>query len=1037
MRPFLLLALMAVPMLAQTRYALILNDPPLETSRHALRNELARRNISVTGSTKILLNAIYVAAPKERLDELKSLPGVKGVVALHWRRLNLNRATQLINAPAAWAALGGMQNAGTGIKIAIIDTGIDQTHPAFQDSALKMPAGYPICSGSDCAFTSNKVIVARSYVRLVGAGSDPQNPAADSRPDDYSPRDRIGHGTAVASCAAGMPTLSPAGLTLTGVAPKAYLGNYKIFGSPEVNETAPDDPIIMALEDALNDHMDIATLSLGSPALTGPLDSGAACGNAPDVPCDPLAMAVENAVKAGMLVVVAAGNDASGQSINAPAFGTVESPGDAPSAIAVGATTNSHFMTEGVEVPGDGIVSNLRQITGVFGDAPIPPGAAAAPLVDVAQISGDAQACSTLPAGSLNGAFALIENGACDFLDKAGNAEDAGAAGVIFYMDDQSPLVPPTNLFFTTKPAIMVSNSDGLALKSFIDSNPGHTVFIDPATFEQNNPVFNTLASLSSLGPSLGANGLKPDLVAVGGSTANFENMYMAAQSYDPLGELYSANGYAAASGTSFATPLAAGAAALVKQAHPQFTAMQIKSALVDTAAQDVSVDEAGNPSSVPSLGGGKLDAGAAVASFITVDPPTISYGLVTATPISQPLQITNTGSSSVNLALVVTAASSAASTRVTIDQTSITLAPGASGTVNVVLSGAIPEPGMYFGAVTIQGGIVPLHVPYLLLASAAYPANLIAVKGGGDGSTGQDIGSIGVELTDQFGLPIAGVPVTFTATGGTLRNADSKTNIYGIASADAVLGNQPGKYDFNVTGLGLSWDFLGMILSRPLITQIVDAATFEAGKPVAPGSYISIFGSALSAGTDSTPSARLPLALDSVLVSFDVPSANISVPGHLIYVSPAQVNLQVPWELEGQTSAQVKVTISSPNGGYAYGNVYNLALAAYAPAFFGQLAPAPRGETISLYANGLGPVTNQPASGDPATTLPLSKTSSPATVTIGGTSAPVSFSGLAPGYAGLYQINATVPTSLSPGTYPITITIGNQTSKPSSIAIQ
>ena len=67
MRPVLLIALVAVPMLAQTRYALILNDPPLETSRHALRNELARRNISVTGSTKILLNAIYVAAPKERL----------------------------------------------------------------------------------------------------------------------------------------------------------------------------------------------------------------------------------------------------------------------------------------------------------------------------------------------------------------------------------------------------------------------------------------------------------------------------------------------------------------------------------------------------------------------------------------------------------------------------------------------------------------------------------------------------------------------------------------------------------------------------------------------------------------------------------------------------------------------------------------------------------------------------------------------------------------------------------------------------------
>lgn len=1037
MRPVWMIALAALPLLAQTRYALILNDPPIELRRQALRSELARRNISITGSTKILLNAVYVTAPKERLDELKTLPGVKGVVALRWRRLNLNRATQLVNAPAAWAALGGVQNAGAGIKIAIIDTGIDQTHPAFQDSALEMPAGYPICSGSDCAFTSNKVIVARSYVRLVAAGTDSQNPAADSRPDDYSPRDRIGHGTAVASCAAGMPVLSPAAITLTGAAPKAYLGNYKIFGSPEVNESAPDDPIIMALEDALNDHMDIASLSLGSPALTGPLDSGATCGNAPGVPCDALAMAVESAVKAGMLVVVAGGNNAGGQSINAPAFGTVESPGDAPSAIEVGATTNSHFMSEGVEVPGTGVPSNLSQIVGVFGDSPIPPGAAAALLGDVAQLDGDGLACAPLPAGSLNGVFALIENGTCDFLDKAGNAEDAGAAGVIFYMDDQSPLVAPTNLFFTTKPAIMISNSDGLALKSFIDANPGHTVVIDPAAFEQNRSVFNMLASFSSLGPSLGANGLKPDLVAVGGSAMSFANLYMAAQSYDPLGELYSANGFAASSGTSFATPLVAGAAALVKQAHPHFTAFQIKSALVDTASGDVTADESGNPAGVPSLGGGKLDAGAAVESFLTVDPPTISLGEVTATPITTPLQITNTGSSNVTLSLAVAAASSAASTRVTLDQTSITLAPGASGTVNAVLSGGVPAPGMYFGDVTIQGGIVPLHIPYLFLASAGYPANLIAVNGGGDGSVSQDIGPVGVELTDQFGLPIAGVPVTFTATGGTVRNADSKTNAYGIASAEAILGNQPGKYDFNATGLGLSWDFLGTVLARPNITQIVDAASFEPGKPVAPGSYISIFGSALSAVTDSTPSATLPLAIDSVLVSFDVPAANISVPGHLIYVSPGQVNVQVPWELQGQSSAEVKVTMSSPNGGYAYGNVYTLSLAAHAPAFFGQATPAQPGETISLYANGLGPVTNQPASGDPAAAIPLSKTTSPATVTIGGASAAVSFSGLAPGFAGLYQINVTVPTALSPGTYPITLTIGDQTSKASTITVQ
>ena len=74
--------------------------------------------------------------------------------------------------------LGGMGNAGAGIKIAVIDSGIDQTHPAFQDSSLQLPAGFPKCTPGDCAYTTNKVIVARSYVKQIGAGTDPTNPAA-------------------------------------------------------------------------------------------------------------------------------------------------------------------------------------------------------------------------------------------------------------------------------------------------------------------------------------------------------------------------------------------------------------------------------------------------------------------------------------------------------------------------------------------------------------------------------------------------------------------------------------------------------------------------------------------------------------------------------------------------------------------------------------------------------------------------------------------------------------------------------------------
>ncbi len=134
----------------------------------------------MTAEVKTVLNAIFVIAPKERLAELKALPGVKGVVAGRQYHLNLNRATGLVDAPGAWNALGGTGKAGAGMKIGMIDTGIDQTHPAFQDNSLSVPSGFPICkiaypNGTEvnvpnCSdYTNHKVIVARSYAALEAA----------------------------------------------------------------------------------------------------------------------------------------------------------------------------------------------------------------------------------------------------------------------------------------------------------------------------------------------------------------------------------------------------------------------------------------------------------------------------------------------------------------------------------------------------------------------------------------------------------------------------------------------------------------------------------------------------------------------------------------------------------------------------------------------------------------------------------------------------------------------------------------------------
>jgi minor extracellular serine protease Vpr len=1055
--------------LASNRYALILEDPPVASqfqSREAVqsaaaksyhqqilarqrtvRSELSARNIQVTGSVDTLQNAIFVVATPERAAELKNVPGVKAVVPLRRYHRNLNRAAPLVNAPAAWNTLGGTQSSGTGIKIAILDSGIDQTHPAFQDKSLPIPAGFPICNGTDCSFTNNKVIVARSYVRQLAMGTAP-NPAADSRPDDYSPRDRDGHGTAVASCAAAITNTGA--VTFSGIAPKAYLGNYKIYGSPEVNDSTTDDVIMQALEDALNDGMDIVSFSTGGPAFTGPLDTGTACGNAAGVPCDLIGQAFDKAAKAGITIIAATGN--SGQDGNSyPTLDSASSPADAPSVIAVGATTNSHFFLETIDVPGSSVPSNLQKISGQTGDAYVPHGSIAAPLRDVTSLGNDGLACTALPAGSLTGAIALIMRGTCSFAVKVSNAEDAGAQGVIFYMADQSATVSPGGLASSFVPAINISNSDGVALKTFINANPEHPVTFDPTGTEQDAQSFNQLAGFSSFGPSTGNYGVKPEIVAPG------TTMYMAVESYDPLGILYSSDGYGVADGTSFSTPLVAGAAALVKQSHPGLSTAQIKSALVNTASQDVKTDDSGNPVTIEGVGAGKLDASAAINATVFSDPATVSFGKLTSgsLPATQQLQITNGGTGAVVLAIAIVPATTSAQPQLTLDKQSLSLAAGASGSVTLTLTGSIPAAGFYSGVITIQSQGVSLRVPYQYFVGSGVAANMIPLTGSGfDGTVGQGIpdGFISFKLVDAYGVPVSGAPVSFTSRGGgTLQNADTVTDTYGVAGAQPVLGSQPGTYSYTAVAGGMRVNFSGNARLQPAITAggIANAASAASAAPVAPGSYISIFGSNLSDFTDSASSANLPLAIDLVNVSFDVPSAGISVPGHLIYVSSNQVNVQVPWELQGQSSAQVKVTID-----YTYGNVVTLPLSNFAPAFFeasaGAVAaldgtnkpitsanPALRGQVVQLFANGLGPVSNQPASGEPAGSSPLAQTTNPATVMIGGQTANVLFSGLAPGFAGLYQINAVVPAGITPGTSTITVSIGGATSKASGIPVQ
>jgi uncharacterized protein (TIGR03437 family) len=393
------------------------------------------------------------------------------------------------------------------------------------------------------------------------------------------------------------------------------------------------------------------------------------------------------------------------------------------------------------------------------------------------------------------------------------------------------------------------------------------------------------------------------------------------------------------------------------------------------------------------------------------------------------------------------------ATTAIAPSQANITLAAGQSSTVNLTLSGSTPNPGIYQGFVTVQGAATPFNIPYLYVVGDGVPYNIIPVTGNGDdGTTNQTIASgyISFKLVDQYGLPVANVPVTYAVSsgGGALSNQLRSTNNYGFGQAQATFGPAAGTNVFTATAAGLTATFTATSRNQPTINVngAVDAAFPQPGQGVAPGSYIALYGINLAPATEGFSTPYLPVAIAQTSVSFD--SANGSAPGHLTYISPGQVNVQVPWELQGQSTARIKVSIADSSGA-----LYSLPLVPYAPAIFnsnGAAAaldagfhvisnsnPAKQGQVISLYCNGLGPVTNQPASGDPAQGPPnLSNTAATPTVMIGGQNAPVLFSGLAPGYSGLYQINVTVP-NVGSGVKPVTVAIGGATSQPVNMAVQ
>src|SRR5262249_12533654 len=277
---------------------------------------------------------------------------------------------------------------------------------------------------------------------------------------------------------------------ISGVAPGAFLGNYRILNS---SGTGSDFAVGMGLEEAVSDGFDIASLSLGAPAGTS---------------LDIMATAVENAVAAGMVVVVAAGNDGDQGDM------TIASPAVAPHAITVAASSNGHVVGPTVEVVTPAPVSSsVQKIASTQGQGQacgfdFPQAIGPIGYMDEASIDRKKRACKAkkLTAGSMTGKIALIERGNCNFSDKINNAANAGAVGVIMYNKDLEEGADGGDTFITMDvtgtsiPSVFVTRTEGVALKTWIAQHPGAQVTISAAG-ESNDPP-DILGSFSSRGPT-------------------------------------------------------------------------------------------------------------------------------------------------------------------------------------------------------------------------------------------------------------------------------------------------------------------------------------------------------------------------------------------------------------------------------------------------------------------------------------------------------------------------------------------------------
>lgn len=703
----------------------------------SMRRNIEGRGGRIERSFDTLLSGAAVTGLSEaQAQALRNTPGVKRVVEDRLVRTFLDRAVKIHKVDEAWNALpAGPDSAGQGIRIGIIDTGIDVNHPAFKDPGLPSIDGFPkVTAERDRKSASNKLIVLRSYPSSQGVAEVEV------------------HGTSVAMTAAGGRVDSPLG-PLSGIAPRAYIGMYNVESPSGIANSA----ILSALEDAVADGMDVINLSIGGPQL-GFGDS--------------FTDAMARVPRAGVILVVAAGNQGNGAH-------TVSWEGDVPGVLAVGATENDRTIVRGlISVDGG------ARIVAVPGDTSTGKPSVTGPMRDALKLDNEL-GCNSYPADALKDAIALIKRGDCTFEVKANNAAAAGAVAVVIFNQTQLAGSVGMQMGTATIPALWVNLDRGTELRAILEAEANKTVTIDASGLV---PLFQSpdrVVSFSSRGP-VGSGAIKPDLVATGADLASAIPVGLGPESAD--GWVHLGDGFGLWDGTSFSSPMVAGAAAVLKQARPGLTAVQYQSLLVNSTRKVVEAD--GRVGGVNEQGAGRLDLAAALRSPLAADPVSISFGGGAKTiDASRKLKFTNLSGSDDTFSVSFDRLSGKA--EVSVSENSFSLAANESKEITMKMLGADLEAGSEQGWIVVKGtkGDAEVRVPYWYGVQGSETKGISLIYETFSARPGQTLRpAFAVRLVDASGQAFNGPVPEVTVESGRAT----------IQSVDAI-GDIPGTYSVRV----------------------------------------------------------------------------------------------------------------------------------------------------------------------------------------------------------------------------------------------